>query len=301
MRAMTLACAAMVMTTALAAGAQTPGVPPPAAGQNGSPDIGALKHDAEGGDTLAQFKLALAYMGGRGVPADMRQAAEWMRKAADSGLPQPQYLLGMMYIDGRGLLQDNREAAVWIGKAAEQGYAEAQVVMAVMCRDGRGVPKDLGAAHKWFNLAATLADTADQQRNWAADRDALASSMTAEQIDRAQQEARVWLDAFRRRSEPPPPDAPVRVGGNIVPPRKIKDADPVYPPIALAAKVQGKVVVEVTIAATGRVENAKVIQSVPLLDQAAIDAVKQWEFEPTRLNGAAVPVIATFTVTFSLK
>ena len=47
-------------------------------------------------------------------------------------------------------------------------------------------------------------------------------------------------------------------------------------------------------------QNARVLRSIPLLDQAALDAVRQWEFAPTRLNGAAVPVIMTVTIQFSL-
>lgn len=95
--------------------------------------------------------------------------------------------------------------------------------------------------------------------------------------------------------------APVRVGGSIAEPRKIKDVPPVYPEVAIAARVQGVVIVEVTIQPDGTVGDAKVLRSIPLLDEAALTAVKQWVYEPTLLNGVAVPVIATATVNFSLK
>src|SRR6185295_6243007 len=95
---------------------------------------------------------------------------------------------------------------------------------------------------------------------------------------------------------PPPPTAPVRVGGNIKPPTKTKDVRPVYPPIAQSARVQGVVIIEATIGVNGSVEEAKVLRSIPLLDQAALDAVKKWEFTPTTLNGTPVPVIMTVTV-----
>ena len=95
--------------------------------------------------------------------------------------------------------------------------------------------------------------------------------------------------------------APVRVGGNIKPPAKLKDVRPVYPDDAKAAKVQGVVILEVTIDPQGLVGNAKILRSVPLLDQAALDAVSQWEFESTQLNGAPVPVIMTVTVNFTLQ
>jgi len=100
---------------------------------------------------------------------------------------------------------------------------------------------------------------------------------------------------------PPPPPAPVRVGGNIKPPTKTKDVRPVYPPIAQSARVQGVVIVEATIGPEGTVQEAKVLRSIPLLDQAALDAVKQWVFTPTTLNGQPVPVIMTVTVNFTLQ
>ena len=92
-----------------------------------------------------------------------------------------------------------------------------------------------------------------------------------------------------------------RVGGNIKQPTKTKDVRPVYPPIAQSARVQGIVIIEATIGPNGKVQEAKVLRSIPLLDQAALDAVKQWEFTPTLLNGVPVPVIMTVTVQFTLQ
>jgi protein TonB len=103
---------------------------------------------------------------------------------------------------------------------------------------------------------------------------------------------------------PPPPGmegtAPLRVGGNIKPPTKIRDVKPIYPPIAIASRVQGVVIMEATIDTQGFIADAKVIRSVPLLDEAALDAVRQWQFAPTMLNGAPVPVTMVMTVNFTL-
>ncbi len=104
---------------------------------------------------------------------------------------------------------------------------------------------------------------------------------------------------------PPPigPDgkvAPVRVGGEIKPPIKIRDVKPIYPEEAVQARVQGTVIIEATIDETGRVSDAKILRSIPIFDQAALDAVRQWEFAPTRVNGVLVPVVMTATVTFTL-
>lgn len=104
---------------------------------------------------------------------------------------------------------------------------------------------------------------------------------------------------------PPPPDPkpqdPVRVGGQIRAPQRIRDARPMYPQLALAARVQGIVIIEATIGVDGRVANARVLRSIPLLDQAALEAVRQWEYVPTTLNGVPVPVIMSVTVTFQLS
>ena len=76
---------------------------------------------------------------------------------------------------------------------------------------------------------------------------------------------------------------------------------PVYPPVAQEARVQGVVIIEATIDPSGRVAKARVLRGQPLLDEAALDAVRQWEFTPTEVNGAAVPVIMTITVNFALQ
>jgi len=93
---------------------------------------------------------------------------------------------------------------------------------------------------------------------------------------------------------------PVRVGGDIKEPRRIHDVKPVYPEIAQHSGVQGIVIIEAIIGTDGAVESARVLRPVPLLDQAALDAVTQWRYTPTFLNGQAVPVVMTVTVTFSL-
>jgi periplasmic protein TonB len=93
----------------------------------------------------------------------------------------------------------------------------------------------------------------------------------------------------------------VRVGGAIKPPTQVKKVNPVYPAIAQSARVQGVVIIEATIGPQGTVQDAKVLRSIPLLDQAALDAVKQWVYTPTLLNGVPVPVIMTVTVNFTLQ
>jgi protein TonB len=94
----------------------------------------------------------------------------------------------------------------------------------------------------------------------------------------------------------------VRVGGKIKTPTKIRDVAPVYSPAAVSARVQGTVPIEAIIGPDGRVQQARVLRPVhPLLDPAAVDAVKQWRYTPTTVDGVAVPVVMTVTVQFNLK
>jgi protein TonB len=91
------------------------------------------------------------------------------------------------------------------------------------------------------------------------------------------------------------------VGGLIKEPKKIREVRPVYPQIAQTAKVQGIVIIEAIIGKDGNVKDAKVLRSVALLDQAALEAVRQWKFSPTLLNGVPVEVVMTVTVNFTLN
>jgi protein TonB len=93
---------------------------------------------------------------------------------------------------------------------------------------------------------------------------------------------------------------PVRVGGNIRAPAKVKDVKPVYPADAQSARVQGVVIIEAIIDEEGSVANARILRSIPMLDLAALEAVSQWKFTPTQLNGVPIGVFMTVTVNFTL-
>jgi TonB family protein len=92
----------------------------------------------------------------------------------------------------------------------------------------------------------------------------------------------------------------LRVGGAVRPPEKLATVAPTYPQEALDAGIEGVVSIEATIDATGTVSDARVVKSVPELDDAALEAVRQWKYRPTLLNGAPVPVIMTVTINFAL-
>jgi periplasmic protein TonB len=100
---------------------------------------------------------------------------------------------------------------------------------------------------------------------------------------------------------PLPPQAPVRVGGLIRPPQRIRDVAAQYPEIARSARVSGVVILEAVIAEDGAVRDVKILRSIPLLDKAAVDAVRQWRFTPTLLNDQPIPIVMTVTVAFTLN
>lgn len=97
------------------------------------------------------------------------------------------------------------------------------------------------------------------------------------------------------------PSGPVRVADLPIAPRKTIDVRPDYPHIARQARVEGTVVMEAVLDATGRVTQLRVIQSVPMLDQAAMDAVRQWRYTPSTYGGRPVSVLMTITIRFKLQ
>jgi periplasmic protein TonB len=93
----------------------------------------------------------------------------------------------------------------------------------------------------------------------------------------------------------------VHVGGSVKTPQRLTYVAPTYPPIALAARVQGIVIVQATVAVDGSVQDVQVLRSdSPLLNEAAIEAVRRWSYTPTLLNGIPVSVIMTVTVQFRM-
>jgi len=97
-------------------------------------------------------------------------------------------------------------------------------------------------------------------------------------------------------------DKPMRVGGDVTPPVAVSRVQPVYTEVARKAHIEGTVIIETIIDRNGNVTDARVLRGLPLgLDQAALDAMKRWKFQPGRFNGQPVPVIFTLTVTFKLQ
>ena len=149
---------------------------------------------------------------------------------------------------------------------------------------------------KWmksYDRARELATTARTASDKAAT-DAVAGKERADAAARAA-EMRAKAEAETRAKLA---TTAVRVGGPVRTPTKIKNVTPEYPAVAKSARVGGTVQVELTVAPDGKVADARVVKSVPLLDQAALDAVKQWESTPTRVKNVAVPVVLNVAINF---
>jgi TonB family protein len=93
----------------------------------------------------------------------------------------------------------------------------------------------------------------------------------------------------------------VRVGSGLKEPKKLKDVPPVYPDVARQARVEGQITLDCVISGEGRITDVRILRGVPLLDQAAIDAVEQWVYAPTLVEGRPVPVAMIITISFTLR
>ena len=105
---------------------------------------------------------------------------------------------------------------------------------------------------------------------------------------------------------PPPPKKEatpqrIRVGGNVQQAKLVRQPHPVYPPLAKQARIQGVVKLSAIIARDGTIQHLEVISGHPLLIPAALEAVKQWVYQPTLLNGEPVEVVTQIDVNFTLS
>ncbi len=171
----------------------------------------------------------------------------------------------------------------------------------ILVTSGPQIPRELpvrefvavirsGASSSRLKLRGTFSDV-EQEALTGVTRDGIRTSL---QVGTSSLSGGVTVSP----AQPPSDDAPLRVGGGIRKPTQIRHVDPVMPARALQLRIEGVVLVEVTIDEQGKVRDARILRSIPMLDQAALDAVRQWEFEPVLLNGVPRPVIMTVPVTF---
>jgi TPR repeat protein len=156
---------------------------------------------AQKGDPEAAFYLGWMYDNADGVGHDDAEAARWYRRAADDGYAPAQHYLGLIYADGEGVGQDLDEAAKWFRRAALQGNPGAQYSLGVMYRDGVAVDKDPVEALKWLTLAVQGA-TPDDNEEAASAHEALARSLSPEQLAEADRRARAFQPTAEKPKRP---------------------------------------------------------------------------------------------------
>ena len=101
-------------------------------------------------------------------------------------------------------------------------------------------------------------------------------------------------------ASPPPAPKRITVGGAVQQARRLRQVQPVYPPLAKSARIQGTVQLSAVIGKDGNIQELAVIEGHPMLIQAAMAAVQQWQYKPTMLNGQPVEVATQINVVFSL-
>ena len=267
-----------------------------------------LRAAVQQGTATKEMYLELARLANQAGRFDDTIAALRGAAALEPGAAEPLHRIAVFYWDHIRSNEGKLDAASRVA-VIRQGIAAEDAALALQ--------PDYMEAMTYKNILLRMQAnlTADpvEQRTLLAEADSLRNQVIAMQRQR-----QGTAPAPAGAPAPPPPPAPpfigfpepfeqtlarvqpVRVGGNIRTPTKITDVKPLFPPVAQQARVQGVVIIEALIDDRGEVANARVLRSIPMLDDAALSAVSQWQFTPTLLNGAPVGVIMTVTVNFTL-
>ncbi len=163
-----------------------------------TPELIALKAQAEKGDARAQNNLGKAYEKGKGTTRDYVEAIKWYRSATEQDYADAQYNLGFMHYRGDGVKKDYSEAARWFRKAAEQGCDVAQFMLGLMYHGGQGLAQDDVEACKWLDLSVAKGRI-DLEKQSAKTRKELRQRMTPQQL--AEASRRVAAFVPRKESE----------------------------------------------------------------------------------------------------
>jgi len=154
-----------------------------------------------------------------------------------------------------------------------------------------------------FNLAAVLGELGNREesKKLSAEIEADGGILVDEGMAIVGDYKGLGMNALAAQEEKKPTDEVHRVGGDVTAPRLLTRVEPSYPQGARDERIEGAVILEAVITASGNVADVKVIKSVhPLVDAAATHAVRQWIYRPATLNDEAVAVYLTVTVTFNL-
>jgi TonB family protein len=238
-------------------------------------------------DPFGCLAVAQYYHVGRGVEVALDRAARLYEQACGKDVAVACRALGGMY--ARGELGDD-------GKAKGQAYfvkaCGGDVECGAIVANGR-IPNAWGGSLEVLRPPAT-ATAIEATPLWACE--------TVEILGRVPDLAPGSAPgAWPTGAGGACPAGPTRVGGSIQASKKIRNVPPIYPNIARMARIQGTVVLVCIISPRGEVGDIRVTQSVPLLDPAAIQAVRQWRYTSALLDGRPVPLFLMVTMTFTIS
>jgi TPR repeat protein len=151
---------------------------------------------ATSGDQAALVAVGEKYDAGVDVPQDLKQAADWYRKAAEMGSIAGEVHLAGLYRDGRGVVRDKSQAAELYRKAAEQGDAGAQGTLAMLYVMGQGVQQSDVEAYYWLDLASAVKTS--RQDQYIANRQNVGARITVEELQAVQERVAKWKTAHPR-------------------------------------------------------------------------------------------------------
>jgi uncharacterized protein len=155
-----------------------------------------LLDKANKGEAAAQVAVGERYAAGADVTQDLKQAAEWYRKAAGQGNAAGEVHLAELYRDGRGVERDKAQAADWYRKAADQGDPGAQGTLAMLYLMGQGVPQSDTEAYYWFDLAAAVKSS--RQDQYIGNRKNVGARITTEELQAVEEREAKWKAAHPR-------------------------------------------------------------------------------------------------------
>ena len=116
----------------------------------------SLESRAEAGNEKAQLKLAIMYLEGRGVIADLDKALFYYRLAAERDIPYAQHRLALIYLDGNHIKPNEDKALDWLLRSARLGYVQAQLDLSLLYENGTANTQDIVMAYKWLSIASSL-------------------------------------------------------------------------------------------------------------------------------------------------
>jgi TonB family protein len=229
------------------------------------------KMSAKQKNAIAENNLGTMYYSGKGLLKNYKKAFYWFSKAAVHGNKLAQYNLGCMYYDGESVLKNHKKAFHWIKKSAVQGNEFAQNFLSKMYRDGKGVLKNPELSQYWLKKSSKINIKIIEREKQHDFNNELELGFNNE----------IYIRISPRQAT------------------RIKYVKPLYPEIARRARIHPQVVIEVLADVFGNIVQWRIISGHPLVNGAAINAVKQWKFEPFIIEG--IPKATKFTITINFN